>query len=166
MKQGNQSWCSVTTERDRVLRKVGGEFRMGGHMYTYTSYWCMAKKSQIIVQFLLQSNYPPIKKQKQKQKNKEQLDIGCKCCSCHIAYKSVLFFDSFCSPPSSWLIFPSCVPSTYLSTLQTSWSLPPSCVHFSSVTPLSSNHSPKSWFYHLSFLSFLNCLSLVSLVAF
>ena len=35
MKQGTQSWFSGTTQRDRVGRKVGGRFRMRGHMYTY-----------------------------------------------------------------------------------------------------------------------------------
>ena len=29
MKQGTQSQCSGTTQRDRVGRKVGGGFRMG-----------------------------------------------------------------------------------------------------------------------------------------
>jgi len=30
MKQGTQSWCSGTTQRDRVEREVGGGFRIGG----------------------------------------------------------------------------------------------------------------------------------------
>jgi len=34
MKQGTQSWCSGTTQRDKVGREVEGELRMGGHMYT------------------------------------------------------------------------------------------------------------------------------------
>ena len=32
-KQGTQSQCSGTTQRDKVGREVGGVFRMGGHMY-------------------------------------------------------------------------------------------------------------------------------------
>ena len=32
MKQGTQSWCSGTTERDGVGREVGEGFRIGGHM--------------------------------------------------------------------------------------------------------------------------------------
>ena len=30
MKQGTQSWCSGTTQRDRVGRGVGGAFKIGG----------------------------------------------------------------------------------------------------------------------------------------
>ena len=33
MKQGIQSWCSGTTQRDGVGREVGGGFRMGGHVH-------------------------------------------------------------------------------------------------------------------------------------
>ena len=33
MKQGTQSQCSGTTQRDRVGWAVGRVFRMGGHMY-------------------------------------------------------------------------------------------------------------------------------------
>ena len=33
-KQGTQSWCSGTTQRNRVEREVGVGFRMGGYMYT------------------------------------------------------------------------------------------------------------------------------------
>ena len=35
MKQGTQSWCAKTTQRDGVKRKVGGGFRIVGHMYTH-----------------------------------------------------------------------------------------------------------------------------------
>ena len=35
MKQGTQSWCSGTTQRDGVGREVGEGFRMGGHMGTH-----------------------------------------------------------------------------------------------------------------------------------
>ena len=34
-KQSTQSWCSGTTQRDRMKMEVGGGFRMGGHMYTH-----------------------------------------------------------------------------------------------------------------------------------
>ena len=32
---GTQSWCSGTTQREGMGRKVGGGFRMVGHMYTH-----------------------------------------------------------------------------------------------------------------------------------
>ena len=32
MKRGTQGQCSGTTKTDGVGRKVGGEFRIGGHM--------------------------------------------------------------------------------------------------------------------------------------
>ena len=36
MKQGTQSWCSVTTQRDGVVREVRGGLRMGGtHVYQW-----------------------------------------------------------------------------------------------------------------------------------
>ena len=35
MKQGIQSWCSRTTQRDGVGGEVGGGLRMGRHMYTH-----------------------------------------------------------------------------------------------------------------------------------
>lgn len=31
--KGTQSWCSVTSWRDRVGKEVGGGFRWKGHMY-------------------------------------------------------------------------------------------------------------------------------------
>ena len=34
MKQGTQSWCSGTTQRDRVEKEAERGFRMGGHVYT------------------------------------------------------------------------------------------------------------------------------------
>jgi len=34
MKQGTQSRCPRTTQRDGVRREVGEGFRMGGNMYT------------------------------------------------------------------------------------------------------------------------------------
>ena len=34
-KAGHSSWCSGTTQRGGVGRKVGGEFRLGGHLYTH-----------------------------------------------------------------------------------------------------------------------------------
>ena len=36
MKQGTQNWCSVTTLRDSVRRKVGGGFRRDG---THVGLW-------------------------------------------------------------------------------------------------------------------------------
>ena len=35
MKQGPQSWCSGTTQRNGVGKEVGGGFRMVGYMYTH-----------------------------------------------------------------------------------------------------------------------------------
>ena len=35
MKKSPQSQCSGTTQRDGVGREVGGEFRMGPHMYIH-----------------------------------------------------------------------------------------------------------------------------------
>ena len=35
MKQGNQSQCSGTTQRDSVGKEVGGGSGWGGHMYTH-----------------------------------------------------------------------------------------------------------------------------------
>ena len=35
MKPGTQSWCSGTTQRDRVGREVGRGFRMGGQSHVY-----------------------------------------------------------------------------------------------------------------------------------
>ena len=36
MKQGTQSWCSVTTQSDRVGREVGGGVQDGGtHVYPW-----------------------------------------------------------------------------------------------------------------------------------
>ena len=35
IKQGTQSQCSGTTQRDGVGREVGGGFRMGGHIYMW-----------------------------------------------------------------------------------------------------------------------------------
>jgi len=36
MKQGVQSWCSGTTQRDEVGREVAGGFRMGGHLCAHS----------------------------------------------------------------------------------------------------------------------------------
>jgi len=35
MKQGAQSWCTGTTQRDGMGREVGGGFRMGTHGYPW-----------------------------------------------------------------------------------------------------------------------------------
>ena len=35
MKLGTHSWCSETTQRDGVGKKVGKGFRMGGHMHPW-----------------------------------------------------------------------------------------------------------------------------------
>ena len=58
MKQGPQSWCSGTTQRDRVGREVRESFRTGGDIciHVSNSCWCMEKNIKI-----LWSNYPPIK---------------------------------------------------------------------------------------------------------
>jgi len=34
MKQGTQSWCTGTTQRDGMGREVGERFGTVGHMYT------------------------------------------------------------------------------------------------------------------------------------
>jgi len=57
MNQGAQSWCSATSQRDRVGRKVEGRCRMrwGAHAYLWLIHvdvW--QKPSQYC-------NYPPIK---------------------------------------------------------------------------------------------------------
>ena len=57
MKQGTQSQCSGTTQRDGVERVVGGGFRMGDTCTPMAdSCQCIAKTT-----IVLQSNYPPIK---------------------------------------------------------------------------------------------------------
>ena len=47
MKEGNQSHCSGITQRDRIVREVGGGFRMkrGGHMYTCSRFILMYGKN-------------------------------------------------------------------------------------------------------------------------
>jgi len=35
MKQGTQSRCTGTIQRDQMGREVGAGFRTGGHMYTH-----------------------------------------------------------------------------------------------------------------------------------
>ena len=51
MKQGTQSWCSGTTQREGVEREVGGVggFRMVGHMYTHGWFMFMYGKNHNIV---------------------------------------------------------------------------------------------------------------------
>ena len=44
MKQGTQSWCSGTTQRD-VGKEVGVGFRMVGHMYTHGCFMSMYDKN-------------------------------------------------------------------------------------------------------------------------
>jgi len=56
MKQGTQSQCSGTTEKDRVMRDVGGGFRIGGHVYTCAQFMLMYGKNHHNI-----VNYPPIK---------------------------------------------------------------------------------------------------------
>ena len=50
MKQGTQSQCSGTTQRDRVGREVGGGFRMGWGTCTTVAEacQCMAKPATIL----------------------------------------------------------------------------------------------------------------------
>ena len=47
MKQGTQSWCSGTTQRDRVGREVAVGFRMRGvgHVYTCGQFTLMHGKN-------------------------------------------------------------------------------------------------------------------------
>ena len=46
MKQGTQSQCSGTTQKDRVGRKVGVGFRIGGHRYTCSWFMLMFDKNR------------------------------------------------------------------------------------------------------------------------
>jgi len=49
MRQGIQSQCTGTTQRDGMGREVGGAFGTGGHMYTMAdSCQCMAKTTTIV----------------------------------------------------------------------------------------------------------------------
>ena len=49
MKQGTQSWCSGTTQRDGMGREVGGGFGMGDtHTPVADSCQCMAKTTTIL----------------------------------------------------------------------------------------------------------------------
>ena len=57
MKQGTQSLCSGTTQRDGTGREVEGGFRMGGHLCTRGWFMLMYGKNH----HDLWSNYPPIK---------------------------------------------------------------------------------------------------------
>ena len=58
MKQGTQSQCSGTTQRDGAGREVGGGFRMGEpHVYL----WLIHVDVWQNPPYYLQSNYPPIK---------------------------------------------------------------------------------------------------------
>ena len=43
-KKGTKSRCSVTSQKDRVKRVMGGEFRMRGHMYTSGQFMLMYGK--------------------------------------------------------------------------------------------------------------------------
>ena len=45
VKQGTQSWCSGATQRDGVGRKMGGGFRMRGHMCTRGGFMSMYGKN-------------------------------------------------------------------------------------------------------------------------
>ena len=54
MKQGTQSWCSGTTQRDGVDRKMRGEFRMGVTCAPVADSFVLQKPAQYC-------NYPPIK---------------------------------------------------------------------------------------------------------
>ena len=57
MKQGTQSRCSGTTQRDSVGREVRGGFRIGGHMYTYGQFMLMYGKNHHNIVIILQLNY-------------------------------------------------------------------------------------------------------------
>ena len=54
MKQGTQSRCSGTTQRDGAGREVGEGFRKGGHMYTCDQFILMYAKSHHNVAIILQ----------------------------------------------------------------------------------------------------------------
>ena len=54
MKQGTQSQCSGTTQRDGVGRDVGGGFRMRGHMYTCDWFMLMYGKTHNNIVVILQ----------------------------------------------------------------------------------------------------------------
>ena len=72
MTQGIQSWCSVTTWRDEVMREVGREFRREG---TYVCLWPIhVDKWQKPSQYC--KNYPPLKVKKFKNVQKFRKDIS------------------------------------------------------------------------------------------
>ena len=65
MKQGTQSWCTGTTQRDGMGRKWGGGFKMGDTCTPVAdSCQCMAKAT---------SNQPPIKTNKFLKINKDNI---------------------------------------------------------------------------------------------
>ena len=49
VKQGTESWCTRTSQRDGMGREVGGAFGMGGHMYTCDWFMSMYGKNHNIV---------------------------------------------------------------------------------------------------------------------
>ena len=56
MKQGTQSWCSGTTQRDGLGKEVGEGFRMGGRMCTHGWFMLMCGKNHhSIVKYLASS---------------------------------------------------------------------------------------------------------------
>ena len=61
-KQGTQSRCTGTTQRDGMGRELGGEFRMGDTCILMADSRCCVAEPNAI----LQSNYPPIKNLKRK----------------------------------------------------------------------------------------------------
>lgn len=54
IKQGTQSRCSGTTQRERVGRRVGGGFRMGGHIYSCGRLMLMYGKNRHSIIIILQ----------------------------------------------------------------------------------------------------------------
>jgi len=66
MKQGTQSQCSGTTQRESGGVEVGGVFRMGGHMYTCGQFMLMYGKKHHNIVIILQLNKLIFKKKKKK----------------------------------------------------------------------------------------------------
>ena len=62
MKQGTQSWCSGTIQKEGEGREVGRRFRMVGHMYTHGWFMSMYGKNHHNIVKKLASNKNKFKK--------------------------------------------------------------------------------------------------------
>ena len=56
MKQGTQSWCTGTTQRDGMGREVGGCFRVGTHVHPWLIHVNVWRKPQYCKAISLQLN--------------------------------------------------------------------------------------------------------------